>query len=88
MPNKYCVSGCNGNSSSEDKTRVFKFPNEPILGHQWIRAVPIQDWTPGNNSVVCERHFHSDEIVTVDTYLRASGDFIEVHRKMQKMIVS
>lgn len=36
---KCCAPNCRGNYDSDNKVSVFKFPSNPSLLHQWIRAL-------------------------------------------------
>ena len=60
-----CVApGCRTGYSKEDANNVnvslFKFPDKersPERRKRWIARVPRKDWSPSENSRLCEKHF-------------------------------
>ena len=36
---------------------MFKFPTDEALKKEWIARVPCINWTPTDNSRLCEKHF-------------------------------
>ena len=68
MPNKCCIFGCNTcyETCKEKDISAFSFPSlekEPVLAEQRKRFVNRSDWSPCQNSVVCEKHFDPKFII-------------------------
>ena len=60
MVNKCVAPGCKGGyDSSDNKTVIstFRFPADESRRKIWTSRVPRLNWTPSNNSVLCEKHF-------------------------------
>ena len=60
MVNKCIAPGCKaGYDSSDNKTVIstFRFPADESRRKIWTSRVPQLNWTPSNNSVLCEKHF-------------------------------
>jgi len=61
MPTNCAVPGCNGRGG-------FSFPQDKTLRKAWCIAIRRLNprtkniWEPAESSVVCERHFRTDEI--------------------------
>ena len=82
---KYCAAfGCN--STHKDNLSLHTFPNEsdrPAIRRQWINFVQVKrkDFNhPTNNSVLCEKHFHSRCYPPEYGFKKTMG--IEVPRKV------
>ena len=60
MVNKCIAPGCEAGYDSSDKKTVistFRFPADGSRRKIWTSRVPRLNWTPSNNSVLCEKHF-------------------------------
>ena len=60
----YLFKGCrSGYHSSKRPERVSSqiFPKDPGRRHQWIKAIPRKDWSPGKRAVVCSLHFEDTD---------------------------
>lgn len=49
---KCCVPNCKGNYDKDRKVHVFKFPKDEVMRNKWLRAIPRQNYTVSNYSVV------------------------------------
>ena len=68
MVNKCCVPGCKSNNVSLNKNvphvrvTMFRFPKNEKLKEEWLRKIP-REVAITNNTVVCIKHFHEDDIL-------------------------
>ncbi|KAH9371394.1 hypothetical protein HPB48_010519 [Haemaphysalis longicornis] len=86
MPGHCCVPRCRGNYDGGERVRVFTFPSDPARRAQWIKAIHRADFTPGNWSVVCERHFKPSDMVNTTSYTdTTTGKLIEVPLKLVRL---
>ena len=42
---------------SSEKISVHKFPTDPSILNEWMKAIPRKDWIPSCHSIVCSHHF-------------------------------
>lgn len=83
MPGHCCVPRCRGNYDGGESVRVFTFPSDPARRTQWIKAIHRADFTPGNRSVVCERHSKPSDMVDSTSYVDTkTGKVIEAKLKL------
>ena len=66
MVNKWCAPGCRSgyvtqNGDEQIKLSFFKFPTDQELRKKWIHKVPRRGWMPASNTVLCEKHFRSED---------------------------
>ena len=66
MVNKCCAPGCRSgyvtqNGDEQIKLSFFKFPTDQELRKKWIHKVPRRGWVPTSNTVLCEKHFRSED---------------------------
>ena len=54
MPNYCVVPKCRGVGG-------FSFPADPDLNLKWREAIRRLDWTPGDHSKVCDKHFKAED---------------------------
>jgi hypothetical protein len=84
MPYKCVVPGCNSNQRNALKTegyiQLFHFPQEGPRRDERIRAIHRADWIPTNHSYVCVKHFHSNDLITVEKYKDKDGKLCEYTR--------
>ncbi|XP_018301064.1 THAP domain-containing protein 2-like, partial [Mycetomoellerius zeteki] len=50
----YCVN------SAKKGYKMCRFPRDPKRREIWTKNMGRQDWSPSNNSVLCEIHFHAE----------------------------
>ena len=62
MVNKCAYPDCKSRCGNE-KVATFLFPKDTVRRNLWISHVPRDNFTPSNNSVLCEKHFLSSDIV-------------------------
>ncbi|XP_005986332.1 52 kDa repressor of the inhibitor of the protein kinase isoform X1 [Latimeria chalumnae] len=59
------MGGCsalNCSNQSQYGVRLFRFPADPIRRSSWIANCRRgEDWTPNNNSRLCQMHFEEDQ---------------------------
>lgn len=65
MPGHRCIApGCkSGYDSCKNKYHFFTVPKDDIKLQQWTRAIPRKNFLIKPRQVVCERHFHEEEII-------------------------
>lgn len=85
MPRKCCAPGCRSNYSGSSTALVFRFPKDKDRRDQWIRAIPRKDFTPSDNTVLCENHFVPECIIREDTLTRPDGTAITAKRGTPKL---
>ena len=81
MVNKCIAPGCKaGYDSSDNKTVIstFRFPADESRRKIWTSRVPRLNWTPSNNSVLCEKHFEES------CYKTERNDIKNDRRKQRK----
>ena len=71
MVNTCCVPGCKtgyrSTHSNKIKLALYKFPKNPELRQNWIRAISRYNWTPSKFSRVCAKHFHDEDVHMTST---------------------
>lgn len=89
MPRHCCVPGCTANYASSLKSErmmtTFSFPKEEHLRQQWIRSIHRDSFEVSSGSVVCEKHFNTEEIIRVETYKNKDGILGEFPLKRPKL---
>lgn len=55
---KCCVPNCKGNYNRDNKVHVFKFPADEVMKQRWLHAIPRQNYTVTNYSVVSYYHYY------------------------------
>lgn len=79
MPGTCCVPNCKGNYNAKEKVRVFRFRDG------WEKHIPRRNWVPNKSTVVCERHFHECDIITVDQFPIEDGANVKVPRLKRRL---
>lgn len=73
-----CVNGCKNKNIGADSGVIFyKFPEENALRKRWVEAClknnaisdADQNWTPSNDTVICNVHFVSGKSSSFKLYL-------------------
>ena len=62
MVNKCAYPDCKSRCGNE-KVATFLFPKDTVRRNLWISHVPRDNFTPSNNSVLCEKHALSSDMV-------------------------
>ena len=60
MPN-CCVIGCDSRKSEKGEYQSFYFPKDPELRRTWTAQVKRDNFSPGEKTGVCHRHFAKDD---------------------------
>jgi len=65
MPGHRCIApGCkSGYDSCKEKYHFFSVPKDDDKLQQWKKAIPKKDEEIKPRQVVCERHFHEEDIL-------------------------
>ena len=74
-----CVTTCH-------KTGGHKFPNDPDVRNQWIKAIKRKQWTPTRHSVVCKAHFTEDDFVSHTVYGKYFLDIVIPFHKVNNRL--
>ncbi|XP_040564340.1 THAP domain-containing protein 2 [Lepeophtheirus salmonis] len=67
---KYCAAyGCSNLDKGSSTGRSFhRFPRDPKIRDQWIRAVRRKDFTPSLHTVLCSDHFLPEDYLEGKEY--------------------
>ncbi|XP_067128685.1 THAP domain-containing protein 1-like [Centruroides vittatus] len=73
------MAACKGNYATGPKVIGFSFPLDEVLRQKWISAIHGDNFVPTKQSVVCELHFHPDDIErSTSMYDPKSGKLLTV----------
>jgi THAP domain/Transposase protein len=86
MTKTCCVPGCKSNYKSTlnaggQPVSTFSIPKDDILRGKWLKAIPRDNWSPSQYSVVCCLHFPETDIVKEDIFLLPDGTLQKIPTK-------
>ena len=70
-----CIPGCKTrykSNTTSQKISLFRFPKNESLNAEWIKVIPLENWTVTDLHRVCANHFHDQDFETESTDHRES----------------
>lgn len=85
MPGHCCiVPECKSSyDSCSDKRHFFTIPKDENILNQWTNAIPRKHFVMKPGQVVCEQHFHEEEILRKQVMTHNDGNILaQVYNKL------